>query len=257
MEAFKIEQPTVVSKTCQKHGDYESKIFPMGNRSIESPCPKCSEERDRTRRLVEQKESELVRIQNRLQVSGISKRHLNKSFSDFLPVSAEQVAVLDRLKNYAESFPEVLEEGKSLILHGTTGTGKTHLASSIVKRVIEQGYSAKIYKVRRMIKFIKSSWSKTSEYSEDDLINQLVNLDLLVIDEIGVQFDSEAENILLFDVIDGRNENLKPTIIISNLPIDAKEDCKSIKSVLGDRIIDRLREGGGTQIKFEWQSNRS
>lgn len=74
--------------------------------------------------------------------------------------------------------------------------------------------------------------------------------DLLIIDEVGVQFGSESEKIILFEIINERYEQMKPTILISNLSED------ELSRYVGERIIDRMREGKGAVINFDWESYR-
>ena len=73
---------------------------------------------------------------------------------------------------------------------------------------------------------------------------------MLILDEVGVQFGSETEENLLFDIINTRYEDRKPTILISNL------DGAGVKKYLGERAFDRIREDGGKLIPFTWSSYR-
>ena len=84
---------------------------------------------------------------------------------------------------------------------------------------------------------IKETYAKKSENSESDVLNQFCNIDLLILDEFGVQVGSEHEKLLLFRIINTRYENLMPTILISNL------SALEIKN-FEHRIYDRLKEGG-------------
>ena len=70
-----------------------------------------------------------------------------------------------------------------------------------------------------------------------------------LIDEIGVQAATENEQQILFNVINGRNEQMRPVILISNL------DAEGIKKVLGERSSDRIRECCRV-VQFNWQSWR-
>ena len=63
-------------------------------------------------------------------------------------------------------------------------------------------------------------------------------------------FQSEAERVHLFDVLDGRYRDRKPTVLISNL------DGKGFHECLGSRLFDRLTETGSAVITFEWESHR-
>ena len=71
------------------------------------------------------------------------------------------------------------------------------------------------------------------------MVASFIRPDLLILDEVGVQFGSETEKMILFEIINGRYEQLKPTIVInSNLR-------RALTDYLGERVVDRLREGGG------------
>ena len=71
-----------------------------------------------------------------------------------------------------------------------------------------------------------------------------------MLDEIGLQHGSESEKIILFEILNERYMQCKPTILISNL------DIKDLKEYITERIIDRMRDGGGQKIVFDWESNR-
>jgi DNA replication protein DnaC len=72
----------------------------------------------------------------------------------------------------------------------------------------------------------------------------------LILDEVGVSFRSEAEKTQLFDVLDGRYREMRPTVIVSNL------NAKDLQECLGPRIFDRLMEAGSTVVIFDWKSYR-
>ena len=65
-----------------------------------------------------------------------------------------------------------------------------------------------------------------------------------------VQFGSDAEKLLLFDVLNERYERRKPTLMLSNLT------AQEVAAYLGERVMDRLREDGGEVVVFDWASHR-
>jgi len=101
-----------------------------------------------------------------------------------------------------------------------------------------------------LVRSLKATWARDSETTEEKLINYYTKIDLLVVDEVGSQFGSDTEKLFIFDIIDGRYQNMKPTVLISNLDIDG------IKDAIGERCVDRLREGGGMMVAFDWSSSR-
>lgn len=128
---------------------------------------------------------------------------------------------------------------------GRPGTGKNHLAVSIVR---EWTGRRKILKLAEMIRDIRQAYSAHTNEQYD--IERYAHLDLLALNEVGIQFGTEAERNLLFEVLDLRYENMLPTILISNLNV------QGIKDFVGGRVVDRLLENG-TVLEFTWESYRT
>src|SRR5690606_23131134 len=100
------------------------------------------------------------------------------------------------------------------------------------------------------IRAVKDTYRRDSTQTEAEAIASFVTPDLLILDEVGVQFGSDTEKLILFEIINGRYESMKPTIVISNLAIG------ELEAYLGERAFDRLREGGGKAVVFDWPSYR-
>ena len=70
-----------------------------------------------------------------------------------------------------------------------------------------------------------------------------------MLDEIGVQFATDAERIQMFDILNRRYADLRPTVLITNLKVP------EIEETLGERVFDRFREVA-TVVTFDWPSFR-
>jgi DNA replication protein DnaC len=101
-----------------------------------------------------------------------------------------------------------------------------------------------------MVRRVKDTWSDDRVETEKQAIQALASVHLLILDEVGVQFGSPFEENLMFDVLNSRYENRLPTILISNLT------SEKAATFLGERVVDRLREDGGSVVVFDWQSHR-
>lgn len=240
------------SGTCPNHGEYEVKVNPLLNKFYRRvQCPSCVSEKEADQRrlddLYKQDRARAIKCKQLL-ANGISKRNLYKTLDGFNPVNEKQAKAKAMCKALAEKVVAG-EQGFNLIMSGSVGTGKTHLASSTVAHCIINNKRAHIIKLVEIIRDIKETWN-SKESSEQNVINFFTRLDLLVIDEVGVQFGSDTEKMFVFDIIDGRYENMLPTIIISN------RDLNGIKELLGERCVDRLREDGGKVLAFDWESYR-
>lgn len=248
-----------VKINCDKHGEQTVTRFWIGllSRWSDVQCQLClASSNEELELLAKQNGEDTIKRRNEAKIkgvlgrSGIPERFKDHSFVTFKAGTDEQKKKLDRCYDYAKNFNQKLKNGTSMILCGKTGTGKTHLACSIANEIINQGHSAVFMNVIKMMRQVKETWSKGSGKAEQDAINWFLTPDLLILDEVGVQFGSDAEKMILFEVLNERYQNMKPTILISNLlPINLQE-------FVGERVMDRMKENGGRILQFEGKSNR-
>lgn len=241
--------------TCKVHGDYELKynqFYTKDKFQINSVCPKCVDERDaalvKFKKEVEE-EIKLRSLVSKLEGSGLKKRHWNKTFDNYIADTEQKQKALSKCRKLTEQIKKS-QEVNNLIMIGGVGTGKTHLASSILRDLIENGKRCELWTLIDIIRSLKATWKKDAVCSEDEMLDHFSTLPLLIIDEVGVQFGSDTEKMFVFDIINGRYENMLPNVIISNL------DIEGVKDIIGERCIDRLREDGGQVVAFNWQSHR-
>lgn len=243
---------------CEKHGEYTLTEIPnpmaalfddlkISKTTWSGYCLKCSQERAE-KEIMEESERVKSNLEARRRNAGISLRNMNKTFDDYV---CDDGAKQQQAKSKFIALSKDVLEGKgfNLIAAGGVGTGKTLLACALVDSICDHK-RCELIKVIDLIREFKATWAKCSENTEIDLINYYSKLDLLIIDEIGVQFGSDTERLFIFDVIDGRYQNMKPTVLISNLSIEL------IKESIGERVIDRLRDDGGQLVVFDWKSCR-
>lgn len=240
------------SKTaqCNQHGEFISKnIF----RETWTKCPQCAADQQATEQREALEREAIVKHkewQRKLGEAAIPERFRNRTLHTYRATNEGQKRALAFAAAYAANFDEVLKTGRSAIFCGMPGTGKTHLAIGIALSVMLTGKLAMFTTAARAIRRVKDSWSKDSSETEGAVIRLLVQPDLLILDEIGVQFGSEFEKNLLFDIMNERYEKHRPTLLLSNLA------AKEIKAFLGERVYDRLKEDGGQAIVFNWESQR-
>jgi DNA replication protein DnaC len=250
--------PTQTAK-CEKHGDFKQNVIPdfMGTKRAiaTSKCPKCLEE-------IQQEETNRKAAQDEYQRQHLIKRCVTLldrdtpprfkacKFSTYNPICKEANASFKACKSYAEKFSSIGAQGAGLILCGKLGTGKTHLALAIASEVVKTGVECKYINLLDLIRWVRSSW-KDGGLNEHQILNQISNYGLLIIDEIGVQNGTENEKTILFDIINSRYENMLPTIIISNLSVE------EISQLISERSVDRITDGGGGTLVFDWGSYRN
>ena len=120
-----------------------------------------------------------------------------------------------------------------LFLCGHPGTGKTHLAASIVRRVISMGKSIRFRRAAQLYQAIRDSYGNDS-VSEAEVLADFVDAPLLVLDDLGTGSLSDHERRYTLEVLDSRLNANRPTIITSNLTIE------QIRDAMDDRIASRL-----------------
>lgn len=248
----------VSTAECDKHGEFEQKSFqiPMFKKRTYSRCPTCeadqkAEESERKR--IQEDLMRQIRLREKLGSAAVPKRFEGKRFDGYLCDSPEKSTALDKCRAYVDSFKDNFSVGRNLILIGTPGTGKTHLGTSIANHLNHNtGYAAAYRTIGGVLQAIKETFNGDGYESEGGIIAGLTGVDLLVLDEIGAtrETPSDFELSTIFAIINGRYESELPTVIISNLSAEA------LTQAMGDRCVDRLREGSPIVVQFKWESAR-
>lgn len=244
---------------CEKHGPFQQRRRVSTTHikvpSVPSRCPGCL--RDELIELQAEKirideASRRRNIEMLMEELDIPSRFLFCTLQNYEPVNDDAKRVLKVCQAYANRWPERLMKGGGLVMCGKPGTGKNHLAFGIARVAIEEHQSSAAFTTAlKIAREYKSTWSKGSTRTEDDVIRSFTKPDLLIIDEVGVQFGSDAEKLIMFEIINTRYERMKPTILISNQTKD------ELSAFIGERVIDRMNDGGGCTLSFTWDSYRS
>lgn len=246
----------IVSKelaVCEQHGEYAAII--SKHKEGPSGCPTCAEILQREKDAEDQKalmaKIAADRLANKLGAALIPARFRDRTFESYIATEPKQVKALTICRDYAENFAEHFEAGRCLLLLGNVGTGKTHLATAIANHIMRTTTATAVYRtVGGILQHIKGSYDRESEYSEGEAFAAYTKPSLLIIDEVGATKPTEFELASLFNIINGRYEEQLPTVVISNLP------AGELSGALGERCVDRLREGGGIAVGFDWKSAR-
>lgn len=252
------DEPTEAPAVCDTHGAYTAKTIRFDGRPVITlGCPTCSAERkaeaeaekaEQDRR--NEQAGKRQRIEYLLGRCGIPPRFADKSFDNYTPANPAARVALTAARKYAEAFDSQSRQGRSLVLAGGPGTGKTHLAAAIGQHVIREFQGAVLFgTVSQALRRIKDTYRKDSEQTESDVLQTMTDCDLLILDEIGAQIGSEHEKQLMFEILNERYQGMRSTILISNL------NATELETFLGHRVMDRYRECG-VVLAFDWASHR-
>lgn len=250
---------------CPSHGSYSAQEFCVNGKWLPAQCPKCFEERRaqtdaqwhqqmaaeraaaKQRRLAEQ-------LNENASNAGVPKRYRNKGFDAFTPTSDEEARALNICHRYATNLPT--NEGDNLALVGKEGAGKTHLACAIVSAALAQGLAAVYTTVDRLLMDVRQAYSPKTDLTQRDTMRPFLEADVLVLDEVGRSNGSEDERRIIFNVIDGRNAEMLPTVFVSNLPFESNQNHPGLDTALGDFGLARIKESV-TVVPLTGPSKRS
>ena len=133
--------------------------------------------------------------------------------------------------DYVNKWADVLSNNVGLLLWGNVGTGKTFFAACIANALVEQHISV------RMTNFSTILNDLFSETDKNKYLERLNDHNLLIIDDLGIERDTEYALEQVYNIIDTRYKSGKPLIITTNLTL---EELKNPIDVAHKRIYDRV-----------------
>lgn len=240
MAGFNLDKQV---RHCSLHGEYQALQTPVGM----SDCPKCNAQRQHEALLRQEAQASERAMLRR---AAIPERFSDRRIDTFKATNPRAEAAQTIVRAFANDFAEARKTGRGMILCGGVGTGKTHLAIGAVRQITAAGFTALYAVLLDTFRLIKDTYRKDSAVTETVAMARLISPDLLVLDEIGVQHGTDTERMLMFSILNARYNQMKPTMLISNL---AREP---LEAYLGERAFDRMREGGGRMVVFDWESYR-
>lgn len=137
-------------------------------------------------------------------------------------------SVLNYCKAYAADFSR---RSPSLLLYGKTGLGKTHLSLAIAGKAVEEGYGVIYSSAQNLFnKLEKDKFGKADANTEEAILD----CDLLIIDDLGAEFTTQFTVSALYNIVNSRELEGKPTIISTNLMLE------QLTKAYGERIASRI-----------------
>lgn len=216
--------PRCVIPRC-KCGGEEPYFYREGGRIIDCSCRPTRMRIDRVKKIYNH--------------SGIDRKFQWKYLGDY-DASRSKMANDAKMAAYdiINKFPDVK---KGLFFWGNPGTGKTLLSSIILTELITRyTVEGRFIKISRdFFSRLKATFNEaSSSYGQSHAIEkELAEVDVLIVDDFGVQRDSPWEQETLYNLVDARYEAEKFTIFTSNY-----DPVKTFRELSAGRILSRLRE---------------
>lgn len=249
--AFAAPASKEVAFECQIHGVQTYTTYQRRDGSWAEPyCPEC-------RRIEKERNTLLAEMQAdaKERAVGLTRAlHCERPldfdvpcFANYQPETQEEERNLSICRRFAERFTErELERERAhnaqepdwrsknsmgLLLFGNYGTGKTHLAYSILKELDRQGLPGYYITIPDLFDRISD---RVNRIDVAETLGKLCMVSCLVLDEIGVQSGDADEKKRLYQIIDGRIKNGRPTILVTNL------DRSELVNLLTERVVSRV-----------------
>ena len=137
--------------------------------------------------------------------------------------------------NYVSNWEEMKANASGLLIWGDVGTGKSFFAGCIANALLEKGVPVLITNFSRILNTL------TGMHFEDrnQFIHSLNRYSLLIIDDLGIERNSDFALEQVFNVIDSRYRSKKPLIITTNLTLS---ELNNAADIAHKRIYDRILE---------------
>jgi DNA replication protein DnaC len=233
---------------CHKHGKYRGIPIPFGSSLFQPECPECHTETAAKEALALAEKAKQKREES-LQSMNIGRKFWNEDFDTFYAHSPALEKYLDACVSFAEK-----PQGKTLIMMGANGNGKTHLAVSILKKTKGLIYTA--FEIG-----LRLHAAIAGHKTENHILTELCDASLLVIDEVEKAKDTEYKHNWMSYVVGKRYERMLPLIIIGNChfekncPSDITPCPHCLEHNLESDVISRIFESG-TIMEFSEKDYR-
>jgi DNA replication protein DnaC len=215
---------------------------------------KCEDIKIAKQALANKRKDEIRKVRKHFDsYSLISKKLKKATLENYKPQNKSQAIAKRSVEKFIDTFD--LDEPMNILFTGGYGVGKSHLAKALTDGIMEktnpnteQKYRSIFISVPKLLRKIRATYNPDSDVSEDDIFSVLEDVDVLVLDDIGAERQSDWTDERLFDLIDSRQG--MHTIYTSNYGVD------DLMELLEERNFSRVVNEDTYIIKVEGKNYR-
>jgi DNA replication protein DnaC len=174
--------------------------------------------------------------------TGIGRRFLEVSF-DREPIVSLDPLVLRQVRSFVRGIDGHLEAGRGLWFDGPVGTGKTSLAILLAKAAKDAGRSYAVYPVPRLLAEIKRTFDRDASDSYLGFFRRLCSVDLLVLDDLGAEKQTEWVLEQLYSIVNERWQDRRSVVVTTNIPDTDPESSGRILHASARELRERVAGG--------------
>jgi len=227
---------------------------PFGKR-MPVPC-ECMKEEERKEKEQEEQKAKLAQLDRLRGASLLGDRYKDTTFDKTdLSRPEDFQKAYQRCKKYCQIPDQALEHGYGLYIYGDSGTGKTHLTACMCNELMSQLKQCLFTNFFEISKLIQSTWNGNTDSAL--VVKRICEVDFLFLDDLGTEILTKGgeDNWLqgqVFDIINKRYNNKKPTIFSSNYSMNQLITERGMMK----KTVDRIGEMSTAMIRLSGDSYR-
>lgn len=210
----------------------QCRVHILGNERVVSCMCQCAKEKAEEEDTERRKQEDADKIM-RLRSSGIASQAYRGA--RFEADDGKNPEPMRTLRRYADKWDDFYRENIGLLLYGGVGTGKSYAAACLANYLIER----KIPVCMTNLSGILNTVGGFQREERNAFISDLMQYPLLILDDFGMERQTEYALEQIFNVVDARYRSEKPLIVTTNLSV---AELKNPKSRDHARIYDRILE---------------
>jgi DNA replication protein DnaC len=232
----KIMSPRYMLWEKKKRGEAPQKYLIFNSprieyvNAIDGICPGCRAKK--------------LKLQQGINETGMPPLYYNKTFNNYEIYCNEQVKLFHYI-GMVSKLPLIT------LFIGYCGTGKTHLAAATINSLLKIK-KIKYFIFADLLVEIRNTYAGNND-SEYEILKRINKTDLIILDEIGLEKQSDFTNRILYQIVNTRINFNKPTILISNMEISL---FASLIKKIDERLYSRLFAVQNYVFSFTWDDYR-